>query len=114
MIGVIAVLKVQPDKTSPFEAVFASLAEKVRANEPGNLMYQLTRARSEPGVYKDLEIYRDQDALTHHGQTDHDGGRGRDETGYGRKEYGQLPIVRDQRRLGPGQHRGPRPGQGHR
>jgi len=71
MIGVIAVLKVQPDKTSPFEAVFASLAEKVRANEPGNLMYQLTRARSEPGVYKVLELYRDQDALTHHGQTDY-------------------------------------------
>ena len=68
-IGVIATLKIQPDKTGEFEAFFGELAQQVRANEPGNLAYQLTRSRTEPGTYKVLELYTDQDALTHHGGT---------------------------------------------
>jgi len=71
MIGVIAVLKVRPDSCEAFEAVFTGLVDKVRTHEPGNLMYQLTRVRDDPGVYKVLELYRDQEALAHHGQTDY-------------------------------------------
>jgi quinol monooxygenase YgiN len=70
-IGVIATLRIQPDKTGEFEAFFTELQKQVRANEPGNLAYQLTRSRSEPGAYKVLELYKDQDALSHHGQTEH-------------------------------------------
>src|ERR1700742_2035739 len=70
-IGVIATLKIQADKTAEFEAFFGELAKQVRANEPGNLAYQLTKSRTEPGVYKVLEVYKDQDALTHHGGTDY-------------------------------------------
>jgi len=70
-IGVLATMKVLPDKTQEFEATFTALAKQVRENEPGNLMYQLTRSRTEPGVYKVLELYKDQDALTHHGGTDY-------------------------------------------
>lgn len=70
-IGVIAVLKIQEGKTDEFEAFFTELAKQVRANEPGNLAYQLTKSRTEPGTYKVLEIYKDQDALTHHGGTDY-------------------------------------------
>ena len=70
-IGVIAVLKIQDGKTDEFEAFFGELAKQVRANEPGNLAYQLTKSRTEPGTYKVLEIYKDQDALTHHGGTDY-------------------------------------------
>jgi quinol monooxygenase YgiN len=70
-IGVIATLKVQVDKTDEFEGIFTELAKQVRANEPGNLAYQLTRSRTEPGTYKVLEVYKDQDALTHHGGTDY-------------------------------------------
>ena len=70
-IGVIAKLPVQEGKMAEFEAVFTELARQVRANEPGNLAYQLTKSRTEPGVYKVLELYKDQDALTHHGGTDH-------------------------------------------
>jgi quinol monooxygenase YgiN len=70
-IGVIAVLKIQEDKTGEFEAFFGELAKQVRANEPGNLAYQLTRSRTEPNTYKVLELYADQDALTHHGGTDY-------------------------------------------
>lgn len=70
-IGVIAMLPVQEGKTAEFEAFFTELARQVRANEPGNLAYQLTKSRTEPGVYKVLELYKDQDALTHHGGTEH-------------------------------------------
>ncbi|HUZ14010.1 MAG TPA: putative quinol monooxygenase [Caulobacteraceae bacterium] len=71
MIGIVATLKVQDGKSGEFEAIFRELSEKVRAGEPGNLMYQLTRSRTDPNTYKVLELYKDQDALTHHGQTDY-------------------------------------------
>ncbi len=71
MIGIVATLKVQEGKGPDFEAVFLELAGKVRANEPGNVFYQLTKSRAEADTYKVLELYKDQDALTAHGQTDH-------------------------------------------
>lgn len=71
MIGVLATLKVQVEKASEFEGIFTALAAQVRANEPGNLMYQLTRSRTEPGTYKVLELYKDAEALTAHGGTDY-------------------------------------------
>jgi quinol monooxygenase YgiN len=71
MIGVVATLKVQDGKAAEFEAIFRELAAKVRANEPGNLVYQLTRSRVEPHTYKVLEVYRDQDSLTDHGGTEY-------------------------------------------
>ena len=70
-IGVIATLIVAEGKNAEFEAVFAALAAQVRANEPGNLAYALTKSRTDPQTYKVLEIYADQDALTHHGGTDY-------------------------------------------
>ncbi|MEP6966754.1 MAG: putative quinol monooxygenase [Pseudomonadota bacterium] len=71
MIGVVAILKVREGKGAEFEDVFRELAAKVRAQEPGNLFYQLTKSRTEPDTYKVLELYEDQDALAHHGATDH-------------------------------------------
>jgi quinol monooxygenase YgiN len=71
MIGVIATLRIQEGKTGEFEAFFTELAEQVRANEAGNVAYQLTKSRTEPNTYKVLELYKDQDALTHHGATDY-------------------------------------------
>ncbi|HEY5105522.1 MAG TPA: putative quinol monooxygenase [Caulobacteraceae bacterium] len=71
MIGVVATLKVQDGKDAEFEAIFRELAAKVRANEPGNLVYQLTRSRADPHTYKVLEVYRDQGSLTAHGGTDY-------------------------------------------
>jgi quinol monooxygenase YgiN len=71
MIGIIATIKVQEAKAAEFEGIFKDLAEQVRANEPGNALYQLTKSRTEAGTYKVLELYKDQDALTHHGQTDY-------------------------------------------
>ncbi len=71
MIGVIATLTVAEGKNVEFEAIFTELAKQVRANEPGNVAYQLTKSRGNPQVYKVLELYVDQDALTSHGQTDY-------------------------------------------
>ena len=70
-IGIVATLKVQDGKQAEFEAVFRDLAEKVRANEPGNLCYQLTKSRADATVYKVLELYKDQDAVTLHGGTEY-------------------------------------------
>ena len=71
MIGIVATLKVQDGKGAEFEAIFKELAEQVRSNEAGCLMYQLTKSRADPNTYKVLELYKDQDALTHHGQTEY-------------------------------------------
>lgn len=71
MIGVVATLKALEGKGAAFEAIFLELAAKVRANEPGNLVYQLTRSRADANTYKVLELYKDQDSLTAHGGTDY-------------------------------------------
>ena len=71
MIGVIATLKVQDGKGADLESVFSDLASQVKANEAGCLVYQLTKSRTEPNTYKVLELYKDQDALSAHGQTDY-------------------------------------------
>jgi quinol monooxygenase YgiN len=70
-IGIIATLKVQDGKNAEFEGVFRDLAAQVRANEKGNLAYALTKSRSDPNTYKVLELYADQAALDHHGQTEY-------------------------------------------
>ena len=70
-IGIIATIKVQDGKNAEFEAVFSALAKQVRANEPGNLAYQLTKSRSDPNTYKVLELYTDQDAVTLHSGTEY-------------------------------------------
>ena len=70
-IGIVATIKVQEGKNAEFEAVFTDLAAQVRANEKGNLAYQLTKSRTDPNTYKVLELYKDQDSLTHHGGTDY-------------------------------------------
>ena len=71
MIGVVAVLKIKEGSEAQFEAGFKELAAKVKANEPGNIVYQLTKSRTEASTYKVLELYADEDALKHHGQTDY-------------------------------------------
>ena len=70
-IGIVATMKIQDGKNAEFEAFFTELAKQVRANEPGNIAYQLTKSRKDPQEYKVLELYTDQDAVTVHGQTDY-------------------------------------------
>lgn len=70
-IGIVATIRIQDGKAGEFETFFTELAGQVRANEPGNLAYQLTKSRSEANTYKVLELYTDQDAVTHHGGTEY-------------------------------------------
>jgi quinol monooxygenase YgiN len=67
MIGMVATLRVDAAKAELFEDAYRDLMDLVRAEEPGCLIYQLTKSRSEANVYKVLELYADQAALTAHG-----------------------------------------------
>lgn len=95
MIGVIAVIRAKEGREAEFEGVFAEMAAQVKANEPGNHMYQLTRSRTEPRTYKVLEIYADQAAIEAHGSSDHykDGGRKLRDLVEGRPEVELLDAV---------------------
>ena len=70
-IGVIATLTVQDGKNQEFETVFKDLAAQVRANEPGNKLYQVFKSRKDANTYIVMEIYQDQAALEAHGKSDH-------------------------------------------
>jgi len=70
-IGLIATLRIQDGKGAEFEALFSEHSRQVRAGEPGNLAYQLTKSRTEPNTYKVLEVYKDQEALNLHRDAEH-------------------------------------------
>ena len=70
-IGVVATIKVQDGKQNDFEAVFRDLMSQVRANEPGNKLYQVCKSRADGATYVVMEIYESEDALKAHGQSDH-------------------------------------------
>ncbi len=95
MIGVVAVIRAKEGREAEFEAAFADMTAKVKANEPGNHMYQLTRSRTEPRTYKVLEMYADQAALEAHGASDHyrEGGRALRDLVEGRPEVELLDAV---------------------
>ncbi len=71
MLALIATLKIDPANAARFEAEFTEVAAKVRADEPGNIAYNLTRSRTEPGTYRVMEIYRDDEALRAHSGSEH-------------------------------------------
>jgi len=69
MLAVIARLNVAKGKEAEFEKHMLSLAEQVRANEPGNELYTL--CKDDDGNYLMLELYKDEEALAAHGQSEH-------------------------------------------
>lgn len=71
MIAIVATMRVVEGKNADFERVFGGLSEKVRANEPGCLLYQLTKSRKDASTYKVLEIYKDQAAVDAHAGSDY-------------------------------------------
>lgn len=64
MIALIATLPVREGKEEEFEQIMGEVVAAVRANEPGNRLYTLTR--DEEGEYHVLEIYDDEAALAAH------------------------------------------------
>ncbi|MFC9787858.1 putative quinol monooxygenase [Rhodococcus sp. NPDC127528] len=71
MLAIIAVMTVKDGSGPEFEAVAADLVAQVRANEEGTQFYQLTRSKSDPNVYKFMELYRDGDAAKLHAGTEY-------------------------------------------
>lgn len=70
-VGVVATIRIKPDTNEAFEAVAREMMAAVRANEPGNKVYQFCKSKAEPTTYVVMEIYADQAALDAHGKSDH-------------------------------------------
>jgi quinol monooxygenase YgiN len=63
--------KVKPGMNAAFEKAFAEMQKGVAAAEPGNLYYDLYRIDQDPQTYVILEHYKDQDAVSAHGKSEH-------------------------------------------
>ena len=70
-IGIVATLKVKAGKESEFEGVFTELQGHVAKGEPGCLLYEVFKSRSQPSTYIVMEKYKDQAALDAHRSTPH-------------------------------------------
>ena len=66
MITVIATVRAKPGLGAELEADFRAYAEVVKKNEPGTLMYTLSRSREDPDLYYALETYADEAAVQAH------------------------------------------------
>ena len=66
MIAVVTTVTVQDGRAADFETLFRTVAAKVKANEPGALVYQMTRSKAEANTYKMIEFYRAQAAFDDH------------------------------------------------
>ena len=69
--GAIATLKVQAGKDAEFVAAAKEMMAAVRANEPGNKLYQFFKSRKDESTYVALEIYENDEAAKAHTKSDH-------------------------------------------
>jgi len=84
IVGTVGSVQVRAEKAAEFERVFLGLTAKIRASEPGNLVYQLVRIRGKRGSYKVIEFYTDQEAYEQHRKA-----------GYLQEDLGQLMACLD-------------------
>ena len=70
-IGIVATLKVKAGKETEFETVFRDLQGAVAKDEPGCLLYQVFKSRSQPSTYVVMEQYKSQADLDAHRATPH-------------------------------------------
>ena len=77
MLGVIATIQVKQAPAVQFETVFRKMTARVKANEPGNQMYDLWKPQDGSRDYRVVEVYESPEALEIHGKSDHyrEGGR---------------------------------------
>jgi quinol monooxygenase YgiN len=71
MIGICAQFTCQSGKNAEFEALLTEFVTKVKATEPGAVVYQLCKNEKNGDEYFMLELYANADALAAHGKTDH-------------------------------------------
>lgn len=70
MIMLVVTFEIAEEKQATFENVLNDLAAATLAGEPDTLLYQLSRDDTAPGVYRLVELYRDQAALDNHMASD--------------------------------------------
>ena len=68
--SIVATIKVKDGKAADFEAVALKLVAAVAANEPGCLLYTLSKG-DDPVTYVFMERYANDEALAAHRGTDH-------------------------------------------
>ena len=70
MITLMATLKAKKGQEDALEAAMVQLVKQVEA-EDGTLEYVLNRSTTDPASFMVFEVYKDNDALTHHASTDY-------------------------------------------
>jgi (4S)-4-hydroxy-5-phosphonooxypentane-2,3-dione isomerase len=60
----------EPDHQEEIAEILRTMTELVR-QEPGCLSYEVFRSSEDPQEFMLVEVYKDQDAVTAHGQTDY-------------------------------------------
>lgn len=70
-IGVIAKLKVTPERQADFELAFSRYQHTVRTQERGNVLFALHKSRDVVGDYVVMEQYVDDEALNAHRNSEH-------------------------------------------
>jgi quinol monooxygenase YgiN len=68
--SIVATLRIKDGMAEQFEEIAGRLVQAVRANEPGCLLYTLSRG-DDPLTYVFMERYADDEALAAHRATDH-------------------------------------------
>jgi quinol monooxygenase YgiN len=68
--SIVATIKVKDGQQASFEAVALKLVAAVNANEPGCLLYTLSKG-DDPVTYVFMERYANDEALAAHRGTDH-------------------------------------------
>jgi quinol monooxygenase YgiN len=66
MIMLVVTFDISEENRSTFESVMNDLAAATLSGEPDTLLYQLSRDDAAPGVYRLVELYREQAALDNH------------------------------------------------
>ena len=69
-LSIVATIKAKPGQEAQFQATALELIAAVRANEPGCLLYTLSKG-DDPSTFVFMERYADEAALTAHRGTEH-------------------------------------------
>ena len=70
MIVIAAMIKAAEGKGDDLEKAFSNLVPKV-LKDPGTIAYVINRGIRDPNKFFIYEKYEDEDALKHHGSTEH-------------------------------------------
>lgn len=70
MIMLVVTFNIAEENRTGFEEIMNDLAAATLSGEPDTLLYQLSRDDGAPGVYRLVELYKDQAAMANHMASD--------------------------------------------